>query len=448
VTKTPITERLDDLNDQWVSFAENPEARILVWQARGDEELLVETFVARENDDAAAATPDTFLKLIAPFTNPAAHGYVLREELIGYYEQVREGLKADGLPSEWQCPAAQGGDDDVAAFLRALSSLREYHADPETLLCVWLDPDSACSDEAYLLWLQRIARAAPTELRFIVVDRPSAGACIPLLKVEGTRVVATPCDLDMPSALTELAQGAHEAAPSAGTEFRLLLAKVGAETAQGSLTTALPLAQAAIALATTQGWPQLAALVHLMLGSAYSAHGSPLAAAQEYTEADRLAEESEKRAVEEGRSSSDGSAVDPLQFRQLRLNARFGQAATMMACGAWDQAAEIYLAAAPLAAALNDPRSELDCLRLASVCFAQNAELDKAWHAGMRGLQHAQGMEETARAASTLPYLGDHLLRMTENNSAFESYRAGLSKQFDALLGANWRPSSSRGAAA
>ena len=42
----PIRQRFALLHDQWVAFAENPAARVLVWRVRDDERGMLDAFLA------------------------------------------------------------------------------------------------------------------------------------------------------------------------------------------------------------------------------------------------------------------------------------------------------------------------------------------------------------------------------------------------------------------
>src|SRR5262249_58967281 len=70
--KNPIERRLDEVRAHWDQFAEQPEARLLCWQADGDDARLVEVFleVQRHGGDV----PDLFIRFNTPFLNPAGFG--------------------------------------------------------------------------------------------------------------------------------------------------------------------------------------------------------------------------------------------------------------------------------------------------------------------------------------------------------------------------------------
>ena len=95
--------------------------------------------------------------------------------------------------------------------------------------------------------------------------------------------------------------------------------------------------------------------------------------------------------------------------------------------------------AAAIAKSLSDARTELDGYRLASVSYAEHGEVRLAWELGMRGFQSGLAMDDETRKTSTLPYLADHLLRMTQRHEAYGAHRKPLEEQLAKLLGADWR---------
>src|SRR5262245_23046042 len=137
----PIERRVALLTDQWTEFAQQEQAKLLVWQAEPAELPLIEAFFAKETDEACETT-DMFVRLQTGFTNSKAHGYALREELIAQYAASRaEAPEAAGSPA-WSAPHAKQGDTDTGALLRTLESFHAHHAEDIALLGVWLDPSA------------------------------------------------------------------------------------------------------------------------------------------------------------------------------------------------------------------------------------------------------------------------------------------------------------------
>lgn len=227
------------------------------------------------------------------------------------------------------------------------------------------------------------------------------------------------CNFALPQALEELAQNAGRSEP--GARFRCLQMQLAKRLADGQLKEAVALGAAATELAKAHGWPQLAATTQLMLASAYASASMPQPALTAHAEVERLGAE-------------EGSALGTL----LRLQARFGQGALLIAEAAWQLAAVAYEAALSLAEQLGDTSLAIDACRLASFCRAEFGQPDAAWAHGTRGLKLGAGMDESARRNSTVPYLARQLVRFTERHRAYASQRIPLNDQLVKLFGVDW----------
>jgi tetratricopeptide (TPR) repeat protein len=270
---------------------------------------------------------------------------------------------------------------------------------------------------------------APSNVRFVVIEAKSTAHYAPLAKAEPVRVVETACELDVLGALDALAEGAADGTPSG--EFRRLQTRCATKLASGDLDGAKVSGAQAANVARGQGWPHLAAVISLMLAGGSLAARRPHEALAAYAEAETLG--AQRRALEEK------DLTEPAYGTRIRLQARLGQGAVLLACGAYEHAAAKYEQAAELAHDLTDVASELDAHRLTSFCRVQLGETDAAWDCGLRGLKVGVAMDDAQRRSSTLAYLADHLLRLTERDQAYGAQRTSLEEQFIRLLGPKWR---------
>lgn len=439
--KNPIEARLDLLHDQWTEFAQNPEPRLLRWLCKPDEVGMVDTFVAAESDPQACNTPDLFLRFDDPFLHEEAHGYVLRESFIKAYEEARPALEKEGLPADFVAPHAQSGDDDVHALLRTLNAYHVHQGGQVVLLACYLTPAGVRDLRAYQLWLQRLIHASPAHLRFALVDTLDAPRFAELATTEPTLTVSTPADLSMSKAAEQISSEAG-GLDTPGGRFRQLFVMLGSAAKELDLVQALPLALAATNLAKDQGWFHLAGIIQIMLASIHAGTGDQLSALRCYTEAEqdgiRVYEHGESGAAPpSGATEVEGDTAKMYGLR-LRRDARFGQGASLIATGAWGTAAKVYLDAAPIAHALGDARGEFDAFRLAATCFARDDKPHEAWHSGMKGFEVAGRMDEETRKSSTLPYLGQDMLRLT-SHADYAPYRPSIERSLEQMLGKDFR---------
>src|SRR5262245_27011006 len=121
-----IVQRLDKLQNLWHEFTENPDARLCRWLATDAERRVIDVLVEVESHESGT-TPDLFVRFEDSFADGARHGFVLLESLRKQYEEIREGIREEGIDANWRCPEAKPNEPDAAAFARALSSLHAHY---------------------------------------------------------------------------------------------------------------------------------------------------------------------------------------------------------------------------------------------------------------------------------------------------------------------------------
>ena len=430
MSSSPITARLAQLHEQWRFFTQREDARLLIWQAADEEKALIDAFIAKESEAESAEAPDIFLELSAPFCSELGHGYALTAELRALYEEASP-LEVAEQSVLWRCPVSRQSANDVEVFVSVLASLRSHlvATDGPSTLAVWLMPNEVRSWEGYLIWLHRLAHKMPPNIRVLVVEQKVAPQYAALAKADPVRVLERACDLSVLAAIEELAATAGSDTP--GASLRRLQTECAARLATGDVDAAVRAGTNASELAKAQGWPHLAAVTSMMLAAAYSAQKRPNEALAAYAEAERLGAERE--------AQESASTDEPAYGTRIRLQARLGQGAVLLSCGAHKYAAVAYEQSAVLARQLADVPTELDAYRLASLSHSQLGDASAAWELGSRGFQLGIGMDEQTRRSSTLPYLAEHLLRLTERHGAYSAHRRPLEAHLAKLLGAAWR---------
>lgn len=397
----PIARRLGVLKEQWRAFAALPDARLLRWVVRRDEQRLFEAFFSVANDGRADDRPEIFIRFDEPFEDAARHGLALREGLAQQVDAARSALETEGGAVDWTCPAIEPGQSDTDAFARACGSFCAHYEGALDRLAVVLAPERISDGEAWQLWLQRMmGAAAALPVRFIALDPHEAPALDALAKGEPVRVKTMTPDLDMPSAYEEVSAAAGRL-DTPGGRFRHAFVRLGRALSEGDLPAADEHAREALAVADQEEWHALAAGVHLAMGGGLlGARRAPEAVAR-YRKAEGAAVEADKRGDPSG--------------KKLRVQARFATAGGLMAEGAFDQAGVIYETTAPLAQDLDDKLLLIECRRMASFAYEQAGLHDRAWTEGVAALAVGGAMGAEERAGSTLPYAGEGLLRLARH---------------------------------
>jgi hypothetical protein len=424
MAKNAVERRLERLHDQWTEFAQLPEARLLRWVVEPDEVRMVEAFLEKEGDDRMGECPDLFLRLEEPFESPSRYGYALREALMRLEEESRAALEGEGLAG-WTCPPVKEGQTDVEAFLAACDSLRGHFESVCEHLAVVLLPARGADASAWLKWLTgMVDKASSAHVRLVVLDDARTLVLEPLAEALPERVVTMPAKLDMGRALEELAQGAgHLDTP--GGKFRELFVRMGNAATKGNVEQVERLGAQAVSVAAGGGLPSLVVAAHFVMGGALLGAGRAREALEHYRQAEAASGESEAKGEPQG--------------AQLRLKSRMAQGAAWVTAQAYAEAAKLYEETAPLARALRDVRMELECWRMASWCCETEKELERAWAHGRRAWAVGQAMDAGTRETSTLPYVGEALVRLSHQRQG-ERAAHEMEAEVAAVLGRDWRP--------
>lgn len=421
--RNPIERRIGLIHDHWVEFAELPAARVLCFLAKPDEVRMVDAFVATESDERAGTLPDLFVELSSSFDVSFPYGYAACEEFVRIAAELHAGLE-DPATAPWKPPEAARGEEDVALWVKTCESFCQHYALPGHL-AVLLRPTAVSHPDTFQLWLQRWAMLAPENVRAILVDDGDHPVFEPLVKVEPERVIARRLDLDMAGARLELSQGAG-GLDTPGGRFRHAFVKLSNALESGKLAEAQAFGKAALGIAQAQKWFALAVPVHFSLGAALAGEGKGTEASAEYLKAEIAAAEGEE-------------VGDPV-CTKLRAQARMARGGLLVALRQYQPAAELFTNTLPLATAAEDPRMVLDCYRLASFSYEQDGSTAPAWQAGLDGLRYAKTLDPETCKRSTLPYLGEGLMRMTRR-SEYSGSGPVIEKEMVTLLGTtDWRP--------
>jgi hypothetical protein len=291
-------------------------------------------------------------------------------------------------------------------------------------------PKHVVDEGAWLKWLWKAAEEAQApHARFVVLDDSRVLALEPLAKALPGKVVTMVARLDMGRALEELSKEAGQL-DTPGGQFRELFVRLSNAAAKGNITKTERLGAQALELARAHGWPSLVVTAHFAMGGALLGAKKPEDALRHYQQAEL--------AATEAKSHGDG------QGSALQLKSRMAQGAALVAAEQHARAATLYQETAPLAHELKDSLMELECWRMASWCHEMTQEMNPAWEFSQCAWEIGRAMGEEARANSTLPYVGEALVRLGRKRQGEEAARE-LESHIASVLGKDWRPKNAAG---
>jgi hypothetical protein len=421
--KNPIERRVDRVSDQWVEFAEAPNPRLLCWLAKADERPMVDAFIGVESDEQAGTLPDLFLRLRAPFMPAPPYGVLLRGELCDQARALEDGAERPAS-ARWAAPEHDRRESDVAFLVRTCVAFAQHFELPGHLALL-LEPEAVSDPGAFLVWLQQAIGFAPANVRLIVVDDAEAPALSALVKAEPVRIVARPLDLDMAAARLQLSQEAG-GLDTPGGQFRHLFVKLTNALGANDIQGALGYGQLALGITAAQGWFALAVPVHFALGAALAGLGRSEEANQHYGSAEIAATEGER--------AGDATCT------KLKPQARMVRGGLLINMRLFRMAAQLFVETIPMAIAAGDARMALDGYRLASFCYEQDGQYDKAWQQGVDGLAYARTLDKETAGTSTVAYLGEGMMRLAKRPE-YSSASLRIEREMVALTGrTDWRP--------
>jgi hypothetical protein len=313
----------------------------------------------------------------------------------------------------------------VETLLAACDSLWGHYESLCEHLVLVLMPARGTDASAWLKWLgSAVEKAESPHVRLVVLDDARALVLEPLAEALPARVVTMPAKLEMAQALEELSREAgHLDTP--GGRFRELFVRMGNAATRGNVEEVEKLGAQAVAVAAGQGLYSLAVTAHFVMGGALLGAGRAREALEHYRQAEAAAGESKAKGEPQG--------------AQLRLKSRMAQGAAWVTAQAYPEAATLYEETAPLARELKDARMELECWRMASWCREVAREVERAWEHGQRAWEVGRAMEAGTRETSTLPYVGEALVRLSHERQGTQAARE-MESEVEAVLGKDWRP--------
>jgi tetratricopeptide (TPR) repeat protein len=421
--RNAIERRLDRLTEQWQAFAADPALRLLRWRAVADDLRMVDLFIDVQSEELGT-TPDVFVRLRPAFGDPSRYASDLLSAFLDQYDAARPDLEAQGIAAGWQRPEAAVDETDPAFLVRVATSFQAYYADRMQCLVLVLAPATVADERAFAAWLiDLLQQRLPPTLRLMVPDPEGAPRLDGLDQMAPGLAVTIDPALDMPGALEELARS--EGADGPAKLFRVNLTSIANAGAKGNLTGAERAAGRALEVARKEDWADQALVVHMALAAVYLGAGRAADAVGSYRKASIAAE-------------AVAAKGHPAAAR-LRLTAAMGEGAALVAAARWREAAAAYEQAAPLAEAAGDPLMLLEAWRMAGWSHEQAGADRDAWRCGQLALEAGERLPADRRGQSTLPWVGQMLLRLLDRHYRDDVHQAKATRRrLDGVFGKGW----------
>lgn len=434
--RNALTQKLGDLENRYMAFSHETNKPLLVWQVDPGDEDIVRVFVAYAQ--AGGMVDDLLVDMTVPFEDRAGYAEALTADLHRQYEADKAGMAEEGLDTGWVCPAYRVEENDIQNMFRVLTDFHNYHAAvyKGTIhhLTLFLRPKTVSDQTAFVGWVEQLLQhVPPAGLRFALLDPIAAPRFAQLIKDAEPQVHNEPLQLDYPAMLEDLAQGeGKQDGPDA--KFRVLFVKMSNQAEKQDVEGVEKTAVEALRIAESQNWYQMRVVVHMVRGANFLQVRQPDDALYAYQAALEIAREAKK-------------AADPVGAK-MEIQCLFAVGSVLVSKAAYADACAPYQEAAVLAEAADDIFFTMEGRRMAGFC----REMDKQYDSSIENLGWAldagEKLPEAERGRSTLPYVGDSLLRVIKAakkaRGIFGSKKdlpdeAEVDERMTALLGDKWQ---------
>ncbi|WP_321872352.1 hypothetical protein [Burkholderia ubonensis] len=411
----PVERRFMDAHTDWMRFAKDKAARLMIWQTDETDAQLVQLYFQVQDEMSCAVRT-----MRASFVNESSYAKVLTDELIAFYDSRRDASNAQGLRADWQAPRNDGANP-VLYLLMVADSLMRHHPDIFPALVFVLEPAQVRDEAAWSRWLDGLLSAiaaAPTlgERVRIVVPRTDVAPLAGLLQRHQDAVRVVQGKYSMASVPRELLAESGER--GANGEFRRLFVML-TETIEGGNRARLEeLRMAALKVAEREQWFDQCVVVHLIAGAAYLKWRDRERAIDAY----RSAADSGRRAVDAGHPAG----------HKLVANGLFGEASVHLTHKDYAHSAYCYERAATSTTTARDALMTVEAWRMSAVCWERAGEREHALEAGFNALDAGLLIDESMRVNSNLRFVVEWMVAQV---GAFDRRRGELSEKVAALRG-------------
>lgn len=427
-----IVTRVDKLRERVREFVTEPEARILCFRLSDDEQRLFEGFVRLAQEEPNEQY--FVLSSEEPFTSRSAHGITLVQGLLeAEQERADELAEQDIYDIPWNPPPAPARVErhrgepppDQVYLLAALGSLKERHCETGQRLLLCLNPAQISDLETYARWLSELGfLLSDADVRVCItcdVERSWGHA---LAKAHPVRVKLVRAELDVPGALEEISDAADDFDEPSG-RYRKAFVQANNAIRAGDPEKLRASCELAVTIARQEAWAHLEFAAQQLLGAGMLGFGDLRAAFAAFEDAER--------------ATHHDIRFGATWMSPLLLQARLCKGSVALTGSVWHLAARIFAEEAlPVARALGDPKSELECLRLAAYSEERLGNAQREREHLLAALSLAETMAPAERRQTTLPFVGEALLRGARGITQW-SERSQYDKKLTQLLGKDWQ---------
>jgi hypothetical protein len=425
----PVQQQMVKLDEQWEEFASS-KLSLFRWYFSADDIQLGLGFI-KVKEQLDEKNPELFIHLHSEFEEGDAFGRALAEEM---NNMIEDGIKDAKLEEEqkkdpastihrWQSPSLDDCTNGFNCIFRSCKFALDAFGDYVHNIVLVITPSRIKNSKKYTQWWAKCCEINsrynwPENLKLVFFDTDKNSELAELARENQDHIYSADAPVDLSAAIQEILNGVDDGSPTA--KFRQCTVDLQKAVGKQDKPAIEKLAAAAILIAEYHQWFDMWVVTLLTRAAGYLAFQEYENALKDYRAAQLIAVQGEQKNVP--------------GCNKLQLQATVCEGTCLFSAGKFEDAANVYAKAGLLAESQQDLLMTLESWRMASFSM-ERANVPKiAWAHGIKALEAGDKMDEKARENSTLPFLGQALLRISPSGEVSQS----IKQRFDELLGEDW----------
>jgi len=425
----PIQQELEKLDEQWEDFTSS-KLPLFRWYFSPDDIQLGLTFI-KVKEQLDEKNPELFIHLHSEFSALDNFGRALAEEM---NEMIADGIADAGLEEtqenkpattehQWSKPSLDDCTTGFNCIFRSCKHALDAFGDYVHNIVLVITPARINNNNQYTQWWAECCSIHsryhwPENLKLVLFDTDKNSALAILARNQQEHIYTVDAPVNMAAAIQAVLHEVDDGSPNA--KFRNLTVELQQAVGKQDKSLIEKLSVAAIAIAEEHHWLDMWVVTLLTRAAGYLSLQAYDLALNDYRAAQLIAAQGEQENI-------PGS-------NKLQLQAIICEGTCLFSAEHFYEAAIIYAKGAQLAEQQQDSMMTLEGWRMASFSMERVKDKNSAWDYAIKAVDAGRNMDEQQRAQSTLPFLGQALLRLSPNSEIDKQ----IKRNFTELLGEGW----------
>ncbi len=425
----PVQQDMAKLDEQWEAFTSS-KLPLFRWYFSADDIQLGLGFI-KVKEQLDEKNPELFIHLHSEFEESDSFGRALAEEM---NQMIADGISDAGLEEAqekspattihtWQAPSLEDCTNGFNCIFRSCKFALDAFGDYVHNIVLVITPSRINNNTQYTKWWAQCCEihsrySWPENLKLVFFDIDKNSDLAVLARENKAHIYSAEAPVDMSATIQAILDDVNDGSPNA--KFRQYTVDLQKAVGKQNKADIEKLAAAAIIIAEMHQWFDMWVVTLLTRAAGYLGLQDYDNALKDYRSAQLIAAQGEQKNIP--------------GCNKLQLQAIICEGTCLFSAGKFEEAASAYVRGAQLAELQQDLLLTLEGWRMASFCM-ERANIQKiAWEHGMKALAVGDKMDEQARENSTLPFLGQALLRLSPSGEVNQR----IKQRFDELLGEGW----------